>query len=224
MNSAVQALMESHAALRMESYQNTDVSVLDFSTEIFKTLHYLTDLMHSIKNPPGTRDNPARICRDLLNCKRKVSDGKYWIDPNLGCPSDAIEVFCNFTAGGQTCLSPVTVAKLEFDVGKVQMNFLHLLSSEAVHTITIHCLNTPVIGGDTPLTFKGWNGHKFEGYKLLERNVILDECKIQDGSWHKTQFTFHTHETNQLPVVEMSRLSPPQKGQHYIENGPICFL
>ncbi|PIO33484.1 hypothetical protein AB205_0106210 [Aquarana catesbeiana] len=104
------------------------------------------------------------------------------------------------------------------------MNFLHLLSSEAVHTITIHCLNTPVLGGDTPLTFKGWNGHKLEGNKLLERNVILDECKIQDGSWHKTQFTFHTHETNQLPVVEMSRLSPPQIGQHYIENGPVCFL
>ncbi|PNI31315.1 COL24A1 isoform 3, partial [Pan troglodytes] len=64
-----------------------------------------------IKNPLGTRDNPARICKDLLNCEQKVSDGKYWIDPNLGCPSDAIEVFCNFSAGGQTCLPPVSVTK-----------------------------------------------------------------------------------------------------------------
>lgn len=59
-----------------QKYQNTEVTLLDHSTEIFKTLHYLSNLLHSIKNPLGTRDNPARICRDLLNCERKVSDGK----------------------------------------------------------------------------------------------------------------------------------------------------
>lgn len=64
-----------NSATNDQSYQNTEVSILDFSTEIFKTLHYLTDLMCSIKNPPGTRDNPARICRDLLDCERKVADG-----------------------------------------------------------------------------------------------------------------------------------------------------
>lgn len=32
--------------------------------------------------------------------------GQYWIDPNQGCTGDAIKVFCNFTAGGETCVYP----------------------------------------------------------------------------------------------------------------------
>ncbi|MEQ2190660.1 hypothetical protein XENOCAPTIV_004298 [Xenoophorus captivus] len=39
--------------------------MLDQGAEIFKTLHYLSNLIQSLKNPLGTRDNPARICRDL---------------------------------------------------------------------------------------------------------------------------------------------------------------
>ncbi len=33
--------------------------------------------------------------------------GEYWIDPNGGCNSDAIRVFCNFTGGvAKTCIAP----------------------------------------------------------------------------------------------------------------------
>ena len=33
--------------------------------------------------------------------------GHYWVDPNGGCNSDAIEVYCNFTAGvAKTCVLP----------------------------------------------------------------------------------------------------------------------
>lgn len=43
--------------------------------------------------------------------------GTYWIDPNLGCSSDSIQVTCNFSQGGQTCLSPVTSSKVRWDLG-----------------------------------------------------------------------------------------------------------
>lgn len=33
--------------------------------------------------------------------------GQYYIDPNQGSPQDALRAFCNFTAGGETCIAPV---------------------------------------------------------------------------------------------------------------------
>lgn len=113
--------------------------MLDQGTEIFKTLQHLSTVIQSLRNPLGTRDNPARICRDLYNCEQRLRDGEdppsgrtvpplwppdvteetsspstgsYWVDPNLGCAADTIEVTCNFTGGGQTCLKPVTVSKV----------------------------------------------------------------------------------------------------------------
>ncbi|KAG7272158.1 hypothetical protein CRUP_010227, partial [Coryphaenoides rupestris] len=166
----VHALFDSNAAQRTESFQSTEKAAPDHNSDILKTLHYLSGVIESIKKPLGTRENPARVCKDLLDCQHKMSDGGFWIDPNLGCTSDAIEVFCNFTAGGQTCLPPLASNKMVFGVGKVQMKFLHLLSTEASHSITVHCLTDPpysaadtsstsgpIPTGSSPLRFRGWN-------------------------------------------------------------------
>lgn len=144
-----------------QSFLNMDISLPDQNTEILKTLHYLSSVIENIKKPLGTRENPARVCKDLLDCHHKLNDGEslvypdlermwcqdlqknlifgsttlyifrcaqmknilspcltwwisgwFWIDPNLGCTSDAFKVFCNFTAGGQTCLHPVASNKV----------------------------------------------------------------------------------------------------------------
>lgn len=133
-------LAQPHFVTAIQNKPVMDLPMLDQGAEIFKTLHYLSILIQSLKNPLGTRDNPARICRDLHSCEQKLNDGEgcvrvserekkiclgglkipnllifsgtYWIDPNLGCSSDTIEVSCNFTGGGQTCLKPVTASKV----------------------------------------------------------------------------------------------------------------
>lgn len=59
-----------------QGYQHPDLLMLDHGGEIFKTLHYLSNLIQSIKRPLGTKENPARICRDLMNCEQKMNDGR----------------------------------------------------------------------------------------------------------------------------------------------------
>ena len=41
-----------------------------------------------------------------LGCLCLIFAGYYWVDPNQGCIEDAIEVYCNFTSGGETCVQP----------------------------------------------------------------------------------------------------------------------
>ena len=76
---------------------------------------------------------------------------------------------------------------MTFAIGKVQMKFLHLLSTEAMQSMTVHCLNDPSLGTTAPQTqraplqFKGWNGQIFEMDTLLEPYVLSDECEVGLG-------------------------------------------
>uniref|UniRef100_A0A4W6FP22 Fibrillar collagen NC1 domain-containing protein n=1 Tax=Lates calcarifer TaxID=8187 RepID=A0A4W6FP22_LATCA len=113
-----------------------------------------------------------------------------------------------------------------------------LISTEASHSITLHCLNDPpdvpmdsftstqpIHKENTTLRFRGWNKQMFEKDTLLEPHVLQDECKIQDGSWHQSRFFFHTQDSRQLPIVDIQEFptSQPNTLQH-IEIGPVCFL
>lgn len=50
---------------------------MDQAPEILQMLHYLNSLVLSLKNPLGTRDHPAHLCRDLITCQHKFNDGMF---------------------------------------------------------------------------------------------------------------------------------------------------
>ena len=55
--------------------------------------------LEKMKKPIGTRESPARSCKDLLFGHPQLKDGFYWIDPNLGMNDDAVKVYCSMSTG-----------------------------------------------------------------------------------------------------------------------------
>uniref|UniRef100_A0A668A720 Fibrillar collagen NC1 domain-containing protein n=1 Tax=Myripristis murdjan TaxID=586833 RepID=A0A668A720_9TELE len=141
----------------------------DGMEEIFGSLNSLKLEIEQMKHPLGTQANPARTCKDLQLCHPDFPDGEYWIDPNQGCSRDSFKVYCNFTAGGESCIFPDKKSEgarltswvkeipgswfSEFKRGKllsyvdaegnpigvVQMTFLRLLSAAARQNMTYNC-------------------------------------------------------------------------------------
>ena len=73
----------------------------------------------------------------------------------------------------------------EMSVGRVQMNFLHLLSSEAVQHVTVHCLNTAVWSeadgrppGPHAAAFRSWSGELIHAGGELAPHVTEDSCWV----------------------------------------------
>lgn len=89
-------------------------------------------------------------------------------------------------------LTSASLPQVEFAVSRVQMNFLHLLSSEVTQHITIHCLNMTVWQEGTGQTlakravrFRAWNGQIFEAGGQFRPEVSMDGCKVTPGAPHR---------------------------------------
>uniref|UniRef100_A0A8C1GEX2 Collagen, type XI, alpha 1a n=1 Tax=Cyprinus carpio TaxID=7962 RepID=A0A8C1GEX2_CYPCA len=135
--------------------------------DIFSSLNNLKQDIERMKYPMGTQNNPARSCKDLQLAHPEFPDGEYYIDPNQGCSGDSFKVYCNFTAGGETCIFPdkksngvmqilllnsakrsvvfVFTLKLSYvdaegnSINMVQMTFLKLLTASARQNLTYSC-------------------------------------------------------------------------------------
>uniref|UniRef100_A0A8C4IEC6 Collagen, type XI, alpha 1b n=1 Tax=Dicentrarchus labrax TaxID=13489 RepID=A0A8C4IEC6_DICLA len=171
-------IQQSGRKTRRQAEMQGDAAMADYGVDgvgmegmedVFGSLNNLKQDIERMKFPMGTQDNPARTCNDLHLSQPDYPDGEYWIDPNQGCIGDSIKVFCNFTAGGETCIYPdkkstgVRISNWpkeapgswfsEFKRGKilnyndlgentintVQMTFLKLLSSSARQNFTYIC-------------------------------------------------------------------------------------
>jgi len=170
-------------------------------------LMYLENEIDNIKYPIGSKKHPATTCSEIYENVENPTDGYYWIDPNRGCIADAIYVFCNFTASGETCIESnssnlpfkqwhkaddqdvlslanlLGIERVTYGSRKAQINFLRLLSVLIRQEITIDCARYPAVSyfSDKPesiaVEFVGWNYKHIGSNSLNMIRILKDTCR-----------------------------------------------
>uniref|UniRef100_A0A3P8YVK5 Fibrillar collagen NC1 domain-containing protein n=1 Tax=Esox lucius TaxID=8010 RepID=A0A3P8YVK5_ESOLU len=206
--------------------------------EIFGSLDSLRKEIDTMRSPLGTQDSPARTCHDLKLLHSNYTDGDYWIDPNQGCSRDSLKVFCNFTAGVETCLYPSksvdTLSYVDSDgkpVGVVQLGFLRLLSIQARQNITYHCHRsvawadrTDNNGHKRALHFQGANDEELSFENSPYIKALIDGCSYRKG-FDRTVLEVNTPQVEQLPLRDLKITDFGETNQQFgFEVGPVCFL
>lgn len=64
-------------------------------------LQHAEGIIWGVRSGSCQADGPLMFSSPSAPCP-----GEYWIDPNQGCSRDSFKVYCNFTAGGETCIFP----------------------------------------------------------------------------------------------------------------------
>merc|ERR1711874_9638 len=228
--------------------KDSDVDLITVYTDIYN----MRIELEKIKKPIGTRESPARTCQDLHYGHPQMKDGFYWIDPNLGMTDDAVKVYCNMSAGGETCVSPDVHAsrmpnmpwrkstegwystlrggfRISYDsLGPVQLTFLRLLSKEAYQNFTYTCINSAAWfdartgNHNNAIKLQGDNEEEFSALDN-QPNILLDGCRNKVRE-SKTIFEIRTQKLGQLPLVDFYPVDYGKPHQAFgFEVGPVCF-
>jgi len=236
------------AGTRARPQQDEDVDLITVYTDVYN----MRIELEKMKKPIGTKNSPARSCKDLFFGHPQLKDGFYWIDPNLGMSDDAVKVYCRMSSGGDTCINPDVHTskmpnipwrksgdgwysnlrggfKVTYDsVGPVQFAFLRMLSLEASQNFTYTCINSVAWydnvarGYSKAIKLLGDNDDEFSAVQNKPQ-VSNDGCRTR-GSESKTIFNLVSTKISQLPVVDFFPVDYGLPHQAFgFEIGPVCF-
>jgi len=189
----------------------------------------------SYRAQSGNLESPARSCRDIQLDHPESQSGEYTIDPNEGCSSDAVKVYCDFEKQA-TCVNPIKTKivvganetgpgkwtnedePIEYKLNSMQMKFLRLLSKSAFQEMNYSCTDSKG-QANCMVDLKGDN-------EVVVNN--LDKIKLdvtetsQDGN-KKMMVEVSTKHQNSLPIVDWAPQSHLDS-QLTFELGPVCFV
>merc|ERR1712180_267360 len=209
-----------------------------------------------------SKQTEARTCFDLKSFNPDLKSGMYFIDPNGGCHEDAIKVHCDFENEDKiiTCVPPQHttsvprahweskiysgssekffeehhgLGSIKYSADLEQMEFLGLLSNNAVQNITINCKERPVwfnqmTGGyESAMRFKGIKETIFQKSRSEGKytpKVLSDDCSYGSKSWRSTVLEFSNTKYIRLPITDFAPSKISNRNAEYgIDMGPVCF-
>jgi len=212
----------------------------------------LQEQISRLEKPDGSKEYPARTCRDLHQHYPEKKSGMYWIDPNLGCISDAIEVACTFESIDdepvvKTCVEPTKgvshdnwgarmktterqlfgedheLGNLEYAADHSQLEFLGLLSATATQDVTVECTK---YNAHENIAWIGTKSTEFSNKtdKLRHRPEVVGEdlCARMSDTSATTQLRFKTKKFVRLPIVDF-KPEHSVYGKFGITPGAVCF-
>lgn len=217
-------------------------------TTVLALLHTLSrELRALVEHPDGTKDKPAATCKELLLAHPNLPDGHYYIDPNQGSTRDALVAFCNFTAGGETCIPPVhnqvpikawlsSYASsdtfewfstlpggfvLEYvGASVVQLRFLRLHSHRAAQKVSYSCRPAAHHHRQPQKEIRFLADTREQSYVATLQGCLLDN----DSSIADTIFHFATEELALLPLRDLAVFHDGDASHQFgFTIGPVCF-
>jgi len=226
----------------------TEVELDNLETKFRKRMDTLKSTVSSLEKPDGSREYPARTCRDLHEFHPTKPSGMYWLDPNKGCKEDAIKVHCNFTVDIDipkitTCVYPTKAMAVKMDAWPEKFQTRHQkyfdeglnlgqldYSADLSQMIYLGYLNKEAFQNVTihckdyqrDMKFMGVKNTELTGGKFAP-SIHMNQCSRKGSGNGKTVLHFTTSKFIRLPIVDFAP-EWSKDAKFGIELGPVCFV
>uniref|UniRef100_T1H142 Fibrillar collagen NC1 domain-containing protein n=1 Tax=Megaselia scalaris TaxID=36166 RepID=T1H142_MEGSC len=218
---------------------------------MYKEIYNMKSIIDNLQKPDGSKEYPARSCRDLQYLQNNFESGWFWIDPNGGLPNDAIYVYCkkSFKDNEQnieSCVFPdeSTAEGINKHWNAPRTENLWFSNFIEGFKITYELSTLPQINflkiysnnAYQNITITCQNSNAFnENFRILGVNkevvesndsrllVLKDDCKTASG-FGETIITISSQESDVLPIVDFQPADFRKPNQGFgFKVGPICF-
>jgi len=211
---------------RKEPEAEEDYTMEDFVAELVQQIEGKTQ-------PDGSKEFPAKNCKDLKLAFPEIKDGLYHIDPNGQQRSDAFTVRCVFSgnSGAETCVEPSGMGlpekegdtlwwhKFEYPANSVQLEMLRMESGSVRQNFTFQCKRVQahlrVIAADDVEMTAG---------KRSVLQVLHDTCSKSSDSWQDAAMEVDTPLKSRLPIADVGVfMDDVTNGEFTLQMGAVCF-